>query len=144
MHDHDHHHGDGQHHHHHHDVEDVRAQPVVLDLGGEIGALIVRTSPELLGAEIEISPAGEDGNRQHKQVLRRLLGPETATVLVYDNLAEGHYTLWLDETEPLRGVRVEGGRVAELDLRDATASAVPASPPGARRAVGAAVPARHG
>jgi hypothetical protein len=115
MHAHDHHHGDGDH-HHHHDIADVRAQPVVLDLGGEIGALIVHTSPELLGAEIEISPAGEDENRQHKQVLRRLLGPETATVLVYDNLPEGDYTLWLDEEAPTRGVHVTGGQVAELVL----------------------------
>jgi hypothetical protein len=115
---HHHHHGDGQL-HHHHDSDDVRAQPVVLELGGDIGALIVHTPTELLGAEIEISPAGEDGNRQHKQVLRRLLGREAATVLVYDNLPAGEYTLWFDEAAPLRGVRVEGGRVAELDRRDA-------------------------
>ena len=115
MHSHDGH--DHDHSHNHHDTGELRAQPVVLDLGGEIGALIVHTSPELLGAEIEISPEGDDGNRQHKQVLRRLLGPETATVLVYDNLREGEYTLWLDEAEPIRSVRVDGGRVAELDLR---------------------------
>ncbi len=107
--------------HHHHEADELRVQPVVLDLGGEIGALIVHTGEDRLGAEIEISPAGDDGNRQHKQVLRRLLGPQRATVLVYDNLSEGEYTLWLDEAEPLRGVRVEGGRVAELDLRGAAA-----------------------
>ena len=111
------------HHHHHHGTDEVRAQPVVLDLGGEIGALIVRTSPELLGVEVEISPAADDEARRHKQVLRRVLGPETATVLVYDNLPEGCYTLWLDGIAVTRGVRVAGGKVAELDWRDATGAA---------------------
>lgn len=111
-------------HHHHHDSAEVRARPVVLDLGEGMGALIVRTDPELLGAEIEISPTGDDSRREHKQVLRRVLGREVATVLVYDNLPEGEYTLWLDECAPVRGVRVEGGQVAELDRRQALRATV--------------------
>jgi hypothetical protein len=108
---------DHQHHHHHHDAHEVRAQPVVLDLGDGIGALIVHTDPELLGAEVEISPAGRDSDRQHKEVLERALGPQTATVLVYDNLPEGDYTLWLDDEPWARGVHVASGQVAELDRR---------------------------
>ena len=83
--DHDHHDHDHPH-HHHHDAAEVRAQPVVLDLGDGVGALIVHTDPELLGVEVEISPAGDDGDRQHKEVLRRALGPTSRHVLVYDNL----------------------------------------------------------
>jgi hypothetical protein len=115
-HGHSHDHEYGHSHHHHHDAGDLRAQPVVLDIGGQIGALIVHTSPDLLGKEIEISPDGDDETRQHKQVLLRALGRETATVLVYDNLPEGDYTLWLDEEAPTRGVHVTGGQVAELVL----------------------------
>jgi hypothetical protein len=110
---------DDHHHHHHHDAHEVRAQPVVLDLGDGVGALIVRTDPELLGVEVEISPVGADADRRHKQVLRRALGPETATMLVYDNLPEGDYTLWLDDAAWARGVHVTGGAVAELDGRGA-------------------------
>jgi hypothetical protein len=88
----------------------------VVDLGDGVGALIVRTDDELLGTEIEISPARDDDERQHKQVLRRALGPEVATCLVFDGLAEGEYTLWLADG-PLRGIEVSGGAVAELDLR---------------------------
>jgi hypothetical protein len=87
---------------------------VVLDLGEGIGALIVHTAAELLGEEIDISPSGDDTRRQHKQVLRRLLGPRPATVLVYDNLPEGEYTLWRDGVAT-HGVQVKGGAVAELD-----------------------------
>lgn len=135
MHDHPHDHEHDDHHHHdgdghahvHHGVASVRTEAVVLDLGEGIGALIVHTSPELLGVEIEISPAGNDEERQHKQVLRRLLGPTEATVLVYDNLPEGDYTLWVEEAEPVRGIHVTGGQVAELDRRHV---AEPAFAPG--------------
>jgi hypothetical protein len=122
-HRHDQSHGHG--HHHHHEAAEARAQPVVLDLGGDIGALVVYTDPELLGVEIELSPAGADEERRHKQVLSRLLGPVTATVLVYDNLPQGDYTLWVDETDPIRGIRVAGGEVAELDRRHAREPALP-------------------
>jgi hypothetical protein len=79
--------------------------------------LIVRTDPSLLGVEVEISPSGHDGDRQHKEVLKRALGEGTATVLVYDGLAEGEYTLWVDDEPWARDVPVAGGRVAELDWR---------------------------
>ena len=105
------------HHDHHHHAHEVRDQPVVLDLGDGIGALIVHTGPELLGVEVEISPSGDDGDRQHKEVLRRTLGHETAAVLVYDNLPEGGYTLWVGGDPWARDVCVRGGRVAELDRR---------------------------
>jgi hypothetical protein len=103
--------------HHHHHVDEVRAQPVVLDIGGDVGALLVYTDPELLGVEVEISPAGDDAARQHKQVLMRAVGHTNVAVLVYDNLPEGVYTLWLGGVAKARNVRVAGGAVAELDWR---------------------------
>ncbi|HWE81119.1 MAG TPA: hypothetical protein VG265_05690 [Gaiellaceae bacterium] len=114
-HDQDHSHADD---HVHHSASVVRSQPVVLDLGDGVGALIVHVGPELLGVEVEISPAGEDGNRQHKEVLQRAMGRETGNVLVYDNLPEGEYTLWIDDVARARGVRVPDGSVAEIDWRD--------------------------
>jgi hypothetical protein len=106
-------------HHHHHELSEVRARPVVLDLGDGVGALIVHTGPELLGAEIDLSPAGDDEHRRHKQVLRRLLGPQATTCLVYDDLPEGGYTVWLPG-KPVRNVQVRGGSVAELYAYRAT------------------------
>jgi hypothetical protein len=112
MHDHD-------HHHHHHAPAEVRSQPVLLDLGDGIGALIVHTDPELLGVEVEISRDGADGNRQHKEVLQRTVGSTVVNVLVYDNLPEGEYTLWVDDVAWARHVRIESGSVAELDWKGA-------------------------
>ncbi len=125
-HDHPHSHGDGPD-HVHHAADEARVRPVVLDLGEGVGALIVHTDPELLGLEVEISPAGADDDRQHKEVLQRLLGPSTVTVLVFDNLREGEYTLWIDDVATARGVRVDGGSVAELDWRRSTQPALASS-----------------
>ena len=109
------------HDHHHHDVDDVRVKPVVLELGEGIGALVVYTDPELVGVEVEISLTGNDADRSHKQVLRRSVGGSTVAALVYDNLAEGEYTLWLDDLARERNVSVRAGAVAELDWRGAAA-----------------------
>ena len=103
---------------HHHAAAGVRSQPVVLDLGDGVGALVVHTGPELLGVEIEISPSGKDGEREHKQVLQRSAGAAVATVLVFDNLQEGEYTLWHEGVAKARGVRVSSGAVTELDWRN--------------------------
>jgi hypothetical protein len=90
----------------------------VLDLGDGIGALIVHTDPDLVGLEVEISPTGADGDRRHKQVLRRTMGPATVNVLVYDDLRAGSYTLWAGDVAWASNVRVESGSVAELDWRE--------------------------
>lgn len=113
----DHHHGHGHSHPHVHlDAAEIRTQPVVLDLGEGFGALIVHTAPDLLGVEVEISPVANDRERQHKEVLQRALGPTIANVLVYDNLEEGDYTLWLDDRPVARGIHVTGGQVSEHTL----------------------------
>src|ERR671937_1865439 len=88
---------------------------VALDIGDELGALIVRADPELHGTEIEISPACRDESREHKEVLERRGGDRAAFTAVFDRLAEGRYTLWIDEVARERDVAVHGGEIAELD-----------------------------
>jgi hypothetical protein len=107
------------HHHvnHHHQPDQPRSQHVVLELGDGIGALIVHTDPALLGTEVEISPTGDDTRRSHKEVLERTTGGGSTHVLVYDSLAEGGYTLWIDGIAQARNVAITGGEIAELDWR---------------------------
>ena len=50
---------------------DARPEHVMLDLGPGVGALVLHTDRELHGMEIEISPAGRDDERGHKQVHER-------------------------------------------------------------------------
>ena len=103
----------------------ARAHPeyVVLDIGDQLGALIVYTDAELHGTEVEISPAGDDSDRSHKDVLERGLGDRAAFTAVFDRLPEGSYTLWTDGQARARNVAVAGGAVAELDWTTSRASA---------------------
>jgi hypothetical protein len=108
-------------HDHSHDVGGenytARRHPehVVLDIGEDIGALIVHTDAGVLGAEVEISATGQDDRRAHKDVLEREINGRPAYTAVFDKLREGSYTLWLDDLARASDVRVSGGAIAELD-----------------------------
>jgi hypothetical protein len=122
QHEHQHAHGlehDHPHGHEHHERYADRAHPefVVLEIGGDLGALIVYTDPGLQGREIEISPTGDDARRQHKDVLERSLGGRPSFTAVFDQIPGGGYTLWVDDQARAREVVVRGGEVAELDWR---------------------------
>jgi hypothetical protein len=92
---------------------------VVLDIGAGVGALIVYTDGAMHGSEIEISPADDDVHRAHKEVLERERAGHPAFTAVFDTLPAGSYTLWSAGRPPVRGVCVEGGRITELEWRDA-------------------------
>jgi hypothetical protein len=101
---------------HHHSTA-PRSEHVLLDLGDECGALVLYTDADLHGAEIEISPSRVDTARSHKQVHERPVGGRTIYAAVFDRLAPGEYTLWLDGDARSREIAVTGARVAELDWR---------------------------
>jgi hypothetical protein len=111
---------------------------VVLDIGGDVGALIVSAPEALLGAEIEICPAGRrsgppdeggdwwDGQWRHDHhhhhhghaawphvaVLARPSPVGTEPAAVFPGLREGDYDLWLAPDGPtVLTVSVRGGAV---------------------------------
>ena len=92
---------------------------VVLDIGGDLGALIVHTDAELHGVEIEISPEHDHERRSHKQVLERSIDARPAFTAVFDGLPAGVYVLWRDGQARARHVSVGAGEVAQLDWRAA-------------------------
>jgi hypothetical protein len=100
-----------------HELYSARRHPefVVLDIGEDVGALIVHADREMHGIEIEISPAEADERRSHKEVLERDAGGESAYTAVFDQLPAGTYTLWCDGVACVRSVFVPGGQIAELD-----------------------------
>ena len=63
---------------------------VVLDIGEDIGALILHTDAEMLGVEVEISATGHDDRRSHKDVLEREINGRPAYTAVFDNSPRGH------------------------------------------------------
>lgn len=95
---------------------------VAIDIGGELGALILRTEPGMHGVEVEISRTGHDDERSHKQVLARGADGEPQYTAVFDALRAGRYTLWVDDEPRSRGVHVAAGEVAEVDWRVQTAA----------------------
>ncbi len=109
-------------HTHTHDYADrTHPEAVVLDIGGEYGALVVETDADMHGVEVEISPTGAERDGRHKQVLERSAGERPAYTLVFDQLAQGSYTLWVDDDQRARDVAVRACEVTELDWRQAAA-----------------------
>ena len=105
---------------HDHSTE-ARPEHVMLDLGPGVGALVLRTGADLHGAEIEISLAGRDEERSHKQVHERPVAGRPLYAAVFDRLAAGEYTLWLDDRPLRRHVAVAGEAVTDISLKEAHA-----------------------
>ena len=110
-----------------HESETVNQDRVVLDIGGDVGALILYAPAELSGTEIEISGTGpRTHSRTHSIVRERNVGGRSAGrhaasagpgdtavyAAVYPGLPAGDYTIWRDAQTPAGTVRVEGGQVA--------------------------------
>ncbi len=96
-------------------VERVHTEHAVLDIGQDIGALVIYTRPELRGKEIEVSPKGNDTIRVHSQVLERRANGRTIFAALFLALPAGDYISW---SYPSSEVTIIGGEVAEVDWRD--------------------------
>ena len=92
-----------------------RQAGVVLDIGDGVGALVIRTSSELRGVEIEVSPRGDDGDRQHVEVHERRTGDKAVFAAVFPGLRSGPYTVWRGPDERWNEVVIRSGHVQEVD-----------------------------
>lgn len=91
-----------------------REGSVVLEIGGDLGALIIHTGPEQDGVEIEVSPVGEAAARRtHAAVRPRHLAGRTVYCAVISPLPAGDYTVWLDAGTAGATVHVPAGGVGE-------------------------------
>jgi hypothetical protein len=126
-HSHTHSHG-GDHHHHHDDPHVVDGGGVmvqqwrphtppgpnpVLDIGGNIGALVVYLARLTARGELDIQPLGDPAGRFHTGVHRR----DGIWVAVFPEVVEGRYELLDDHGRTRAQVVVTGGEVREIDLR---------------------------
>ncbi len=66
---------------------------VIIDIGGDAGAAVITTSRELVGAEIEIRPAGAEWDGSHTGVWERQGPGITTTAAVFGALRAGRYEL---------------------------------------------------
>ncbi|HEY0933907.1 MAG TPA: hypothetical protein VGD91_09205 [Trebonia sp.] len=90
---------------------------VVLDIGGDVGALVLYTGAEDDAAEIDITPGTDPAaTRSHNQVHPRRTPAGTVYSAVYPSLPAGEYTLWRDEHTPEATITIRGGYITEHRL----------------------------
>jgi hypothetical protein len=104
----------GHHHHHHGPLPPSTEGSVVMEVGGDVGALVVYTPDALAGLEIELARRGDDHQFVHTEVRERQLPDRTIYAGVFPAVPSGEYTLLGAGALPALDVEVEGGRVAEL------------------------------
>ncbi|MDG4807987.1 phospholipase [Micromonospora sp. WMMD1120] len=97
---------------HEHAYGPTETGTVVLELGGDTGALIIYTSPDLRGREIEISRGDE--RRVHSAVRERRVRDGSFHSALYPELPGGTYTVWWDDRTPAGTISVHGGEIAEF------------------------------
>ena len=97
-------------------IDRVHSETVVLDIGQDIGALIIYTEAELHGREIEVSPRGS-ATRVHVEVLERRINGRPVFAAVFPGLRAGEYDIWENFLKPSGTVTIVGGEVATVDWR---------------------------
>jgi len=95
----------------------VHPESVVLDIGQDLGALIIYTKSELRGREIEVSPLGI-ATRVHVQVLERRANGQPVFAAVFPQLRAGSYEIWWkNDPDPSGSTTIVGGEVTTVDWR---------------------------
>jgi hypothetical protein len=89
----------------------------VLDIGDEVGAMVVYLDGPTGTGELEACPIGRPAEHFHTGVHPRDLGGETVMVAVFPEVVVGSYHILDDAGVPVALVHVRGGEVAEVDLR---------------------------
>lgn len=104
-------------------MTEIEAQPeptgpgrVVLDIGGDVGAAVVRTPPALAGAEMEIRRPGETWTGRHVSVRERPLPDGAVWAAVFEGLQAGRWEVRVRDRAdgPSAVFTVDGGRVSNL------------------------------
>jgi hypothetical protein len=93
---------------------------VVLDIGGQTGAVIVYAEPHQHGQEIHLLPVA-GGPSTHAVVRPRRLGRDTVYCAVYPDLPAGDYRLLTPGEAAPTTIHVHGGAVTQLSAARAFA-----------------------
>jgi hypothetical protein len=97
----------------------VHSESVVLDIGRDIGALIIYTEAAQRGLEIEVSPRGSVATRVHVEVLERRINGRPVFAAVFPRLRAGDYDIWKNAPNISGTVTIVGGEIATVDWRNA-------------------------
>jgi hypothetical protein len=84
---------------------------VVLDIGGDVGALVLHVPSTMDGREIDLDPEDSTSPHTHSAVRERRFQGRTMYAAVYPSLTAGRYVV--EGTE--QTVTIRGGEVTELN-----------------------------
>jgi hypothetical protein len=98
----------------------VRGGPPVLDIGGDIGAMVVLMDPATAGTELHLRSEHEPPIAVHTGVWTRPNGAAMVTAAVFAELVAGNYWVLDADGHDVRPVVIDGGELTEIDLRDST------------------------
>jgi hypothetical protein len=114
----------GHHHHHPHDdghrehhAGSVGVGAPVLDIGGDIGALVATMDHTAAGTELFVRPVHDPTTTVHTGVWERDHDGHHLTAAVFVELREGTYDILDGDGQAVDTVAIRGGEVAEIDLR---------------------------
>ncbi len=92
---------------------------LVLDIGGDVGALILYADETLVGSEVDLTREGEAHHHgTHTAIRRRRVNGADVICGVYPELHIGTYQVWGLHDRPIGTVAIEGGRVSEVRAGD--------------------------
>ena len=94
----------------------------MLDIGGDIGALVARMDAARAGTELYLRPEHDPATTVHTGVWRRVEVGVALTVAVFPELRAGTYRVLDDNGVTEHAVEVRGGEVAMIDLRTRTSA----------------------
>ena len=106
----------GNGHGHDHPLPPSGQGTVILDIGDDVGALVVHATDALSGVEIEIARRGENRAFVHTEVRERRLPEGSVFAGVFPAIAVGEYTLLGLDGGADRDVTIASGRVTEVTL----------------------------
>jgi hypothetical protein len=87
---------------------------LMLDIGGDVGALVLHAPAELVDQEVEVSLIDQAGIRTHTVVHQMRLADGEVFAGVMPSLQAGVYTVWGLDDQPVGEVRITGGSVTEF------------------------------
>ncbi|GAC1362609.1 MAG: hypothetical protein NVS2B12_05240 [Ktedonobacteraceae bacterium] len=95
-------------------VRRVHSEHAVLDIGQDLGALVIYTRAELCGKQIDVSLKSYDWIKTHTDVLERRSNGKAVYAALFAALAAGDYHIWGNGSQPFGEVSIEEGKVIEL------------------------------
>jgi hypothetical protein len=102
---------------HHHHAHQVQGGSPVLDIGDDIGALLVFMDDANEGTELFLRPDGQRASTVHTGVWTRNHRGGHVTAAVFGELVEGSYWVLDADGSNQLAVEIRGGELTQVDVR---------------------------